>query len=116
MPKIYLPQVSCPRLIPKPPTPCTAKPPKKCPKKKKYRSSPKVDTNLYYYQHTDFEYVAVANCDANRIKFFGSEKTTITKETAALIVVFMDLLMILFFWLALICIKPFIDLTEDAVI
>lgn len=58
----------------------------------------------------------MANCDANIIRFFNNDKTTIKKETAALLVTVLDIVMIVFFWLSLICIKPFIDLTEDEVV
>ena len=59
--------------------------------------------------------MAIASCDANNIKFFGNDYWVITKEEAALMVVILDLIMIVFFWLALIFVKPFIGLTEEEI-
>jgi hypothetical protein len=80
------------------------------------RNCPKISDKEYFYQLEDFEYAAIATCDADIIKFFGNPKYAITKETAATIVVALDLLLVLIFWLSLICIKPLINFTEEEIV
>ena len=59
--------------------------------------------------------MATASCDASKINLFGSKKLKIQKETAALIVVYMDLAMIIVYWLSMIFVKPMVALTHTEV-
>lgn len=62
-----------------------------------------------------WQFVVQATCDANTMVLFNSEALTFTKESAASLIVGLDLVGIVFFWLALICVKPFVALTEETV-
>jgi len=57
-------------------------------------------------------FVATASCDASKINLFGSKKLSIQKETAALIVVYMDLLAIIVYWFSMILAKPMVSLSH----
>jgi hypothetical protein len=46
---------------------------------------------------------------------FKQESLTFTKEQVAELVVALDIVAIVFFWLALICVKPFVGLTEETI-
>jgi hypothetical protein len=50
-------------------------------------------------------YVMTASCSDPYITFFDNEDLTMTNEAAAIIVVIIDLVVILSFWIALICSK-----------
>lgn len=60
--------------------------------------------------------MATAKCNANIILIFGIQRFAIYKETAALWIVALDLIMVLVFWISLISVKPLADLTEDDIV
>jgi hypothetical protein len=58
----------------------------------------------------------MAKCNADNILFFGNPDLSVSKEKAAMTIVCLDIVMVLFFWMSLVCVKPFVNLTENEVV
>jgi hypothetical protein len=67
-------------------------------------------------QDEDFQFIMTAKCNADNIYFFGNPDLRVSKEKAAMVIVCLDMVMVIFYWMSLVCVKPFVDLTENEII
>jgi len=89
-------------------------------KKCKDKSSCRIRTKTLFPtsvcpKSTNVRLAIFATCDSRKINLFGNPKLSITTENAALTVVYMDILGVAIFWLAMIFAKPMVSLTSQEI-